>query len=117
MSIVLRSGSFCSRATRWLQARVWRWRSRPQPQLRLCESLALGEHRFVSVIEFDTAKFLVGGTGNSLAILAVLSTPSAPTRAWEKEEKEGSQDEVPTWKFVGRDLEPQKQGQALRNQA
>ena len=39
-------------------------------RLRLCESLPLGEHRFVAVIEFDGEGFLVGGTSASLVLLA-----------------------------------------------
>jgi flagellar biogenesis protein FliO len=38
----------------------------------LCESLALGERRFVAVIEFEQARFLVGGTASSLVLLARL---------------------------------------------
>jgi flagellar biogenesis protein FliO len=41
-------------------------------RLRLCESLPLGERRFVAVIEFDDARFLVGGTASSLVLLASL---------------------------------------------
>ncbi len=46
-------------------------RSQPR-RLRLCESLALGERRFVAVIEFEQARFLVGGTASSLVLLARL---------------------------------------------
>jgi flagellar biogenesis protein FliO len=45
---------------------------RPERRLRLCESLALGERRFVAVIEFERQRFLLGGTGQSLALLAQL---------------------------------------------
>ncbi len=41
-------------------------------RLRLCESLPLGERRFVAVIEFESARFLVGGTSASLVLLARL---------------------------------------------
>jgi len=41
-------------------------------RLRLCESLPLGEHRFVAVVEFDGESFLVGGTSASLVLLARL---------------------------------------------
>ena len=47
--------------------------SRPAPKrLRLCESLPLGERRFVAVVEFDAARFLVGGTSSSLVLLSRL---------------------------------------------
>ena len=42
---------------------------RPLRQLRLCETLSLGEKRFVSVIEFEGKRFLVGGTAGSLVML------------------------------------------------
>jgi hypothetical protein len=42
---------------------------RPPRRLRLCESLPLGERRFVAVVEFERARFLVGGTSASLVLL------------------------------------------------
>jgi len=53
----------------------WAWRAaRPHRtrRLRVCESLSLGERRFVAVIEFNQELFLVGGSGNSLSLLARL---------------------------------------------
>jgi hypothetical protein len=41
-------------------------------RLLLCESLPLGERRFVAVVEFERARFLVGGTSASLVLLARL---------------------------------------------
>jgi flagellar biogenesis protein FliO len=38
--------------------------------LRLCESLPLGDRRFVAVVEFERSRFLVGGTSSSLVLLA-----------------------------------------------
>jgi flagellar biogenesis protein FliO len=47
--------------------------SRRAPRrLRLCESLPLGERRFVAVVEFDESRFLVGGTPSSLVLLSRL---------------------------------------------
>jgi flagellar biogenesis protein FliO len=67
-----------SGAGRWWR-RLLGWRERmlrvgrrPPRRLRLCESLALGERRFVAVIEFEQARFLVGGTASSLVLLARL---------------------------------------------
>lgn len=60
-------------------------RTRKTRRLRVCESLSLGERRFVAVIEFDSQEFLVGGTGTSLALLArlqdgmILPETPAPT--------------------------------------
>jgi len=41
-------------------------------RLRVRETLSLGDRRFVAVIEFDRQEFLVGGSGNSLQLLARL---------------------------------------------
>jgi len=49
---------------------------RPQRRLRLCESLPLGERRFVAVIEFENLRFLLGGTSASLVLLARLDSRS-----------------------------------------
>ena|SRR5271157_4113040 len=64
-----------------LRSRWWGWirsglaavqvRKTPR-RLRLCESLALGEKRFVAVIEFETQRFLVGGGAASVNLLARL---------------------------------------------
>jgi flagellar biogenesis protein FliO len=40
--------------------------------LRLCESLSLGERRFVAVIAYRQSRFLLGGTSGSLVLLANL---------------------------------------------
>lgn len=47
--------------------------SRRAPRrLRLCESLPLGERRFVAVVEYEESRFLLGGTSASLVLLARL---------------------------------------------
>jgi flagellar biogenesis protein FliO len=43
--------------------------------LRLTETLSLGEKRFLAVVQFQQQEFLVGGTGNSIALLARLDAP------------------------------------------
>jgi len=63
----------------WEQAlRLWhgllRISRRAPRRLRLCESLPLGDRRFVAVVEFDQARFLVGGTSASLVLLARLES-------------------------------------------
>jgi flagellar biogenesis protein FliO len=65
----------------WRRARVlWgyvrRFGRRPPRRLRLCESLPLGERRFVAVIEFERSRFLVGGTSAALVLLAELGAKS-----------------------------------------
>ncbi|MGO8789065.1 MAG: flagellar biosynthetic protein FliO [Terriglobia bacterium] len=65
--------------TAWVVAlkTLWQWtqravKTRKPRRLRVCETLSLGERRFLAVIEFDRQEFLVGGTGNSLELLAQL---------------------------------------------
>jgi flagellar biogenesis protein FliO len=54
--------------------------SRGAPRrLRLCESLPLGDRRFVAVVEFDQERFLVGGTPSSLVLLSRLEDASELT--------------------------------------
>jgi flagellar biogenesis protein FliO len=60
----------------WLAGLFDRWRSRSPRTLRLCESLNLGERRFVAVVQFEQQRFLIGGTGNSVVLLSSLPSPS-----------------------------------------
>jgi flagellar biogenesis protein FliO len=63
----------------------WQLRSRPQKQLRLCETLGLGERRFLAVVQFEQQKFLIGGTGSSVALLANLPQASESVAARPQE--------------------------------
>jgi hypothetical protein len=51
---------------------ITRLRHRAPRRLRLNETLQLGDRRFVAVIEFEKARFLLGGTHASLTLLARL---------------------------------------------
>jgi flagellar biogenesis protein FliO len=51
--------------------RAWILR-RPARQLRLCESLSLGEKRLVAVLQFEGQRYLVGATGASITLLSKL---------------------------------------------
>ncbi len=53
--------------------RVLRLSRRPPKGLRLCQSLPLGDRRFVAVVEFERERFLVGGTPASLVLLSRLT--------------------------------------------
>jgi len=56
--------------------------TRRERRLRLCETLSLGEKRFLAVVQVERQEFLVGGSGNSICLLAQLPTPPAsPSRA------------------------------------
>jgi len=57
--------------------RIRRWSQRAPRRLRLCDSLPLGERRFVAVVEFERARFLLGGTTSSLVLLARLGNEQA----------------------------------------
>lgn len=50
---------------------------RPPRRLRLCETLSLGEKRFIAVVRYDRQQFLVGGTANSIALIARLGEAPA----------------------------------------
>ncbi len=48
---------------------------RRQRQLRLLETLSLGDRRFLAVVMVEQEKFLVGGGVNSVSFLTRLSQP------------------------------------------
>lgn len=64
--------------------RTWMLRIRgPARQLRMCESLSLGEKRLVAVVQFEGQRYLVGATGASITLLSKLpdsgeAGPSTP---------------------------------------
>ena len=65
---------------------AWQWVRRAASvrkgrRLRVCETLSLGERRFLAIIEFDRQEFLVGGSGNSLELLARLQDGRVITEA------------------------------------
>jgi flagellar biogenesis protein FliO len=47
-------------------------------RLCLCETVSLGEKRFVAVVRFERHQFLVGGTANSIVLLARLGQARLP---------------------------------------
>jgi hypothetical protein len=57
-----------------IDARLRRMSARAPKRLRLCESLPLGERRFVAVVEFESERFLLGGTASSLTLLSRLNS-------------------------------------------
>ena len=105
--------NYLARMLRWLLARGRSWGSHPSRQLRLRETLALGERRFIAVVEFERQKFLIAGTGSSVAMLAALpndgsqeqnSQPGATREVRDKNRDENQEQkklaqEVPTWEF------------------
>ena len=74
----VRSAPVCSaggsfwRHGRALWQRIVEAGKRQHRSLRLCESLNLGERRFVAVIAYEHSRFLLGGTSGSLVLLTQL---------------------------------------------
>jgi flagellar biogenesis protein FliO len=93
-------GNPLARILHWLATLGRSWRSHPARQLRLRETLALGERRFIAVVEFERQKFLIAGTSSSVAMLTAL--PSAGS-AQENPKPEAGHEEVPTWAFTTKD--------------
>ena len=47
--------------------------TKSQSRLKLCDTLSLGERRFVALIEMESQQFLVGGSASTVTLLATLS--------------------------------------------
>ena len=60
-----------------LGEKIRAWIRRPGRQLRLCESLSLGEKRLVAILQFEGQRYLVGATGASITLLSKLPDSSA----------------------------------------
>ena len=58
-------------------------------RLRLSETLSLGEKRFLAVVQFQHQEFLVGGTGNSIALLAKLDAPGVTPESQTGKQENG----------------------------
>lgn len=63
-----RPGTF-SRVFSWLQKR---YTLRPTKQLRVSETVSLGEKRFVAILHVEDRKFLIGGGASSVSLLTQL---------------------------------------------
>ena len=59
------------RAWRWLQQH--RQRQLAAKRLALCETVSLGEKRFVAIVKVDGQQFLLGGAAGSVSLLARLN--------------------------------------------
>lgn len=71
-----------------LWRRIRRIRLHTAKRLRLCENLPLGERRFVAVVEFESERFLLGGTASSLVLLARLAGAGPQAGAEPQPEEE-----------------------------
>jgi hypothetical protein len=58
-------------------------------RLRICETISLGEKRFVALVEVDGEQFLLGGASGSVTPIARLETPKsapgAPVPLWTQD--------------------------------
>ena len=64
------ASTLVQQAWRWLQARrQWQLASK---RLCLCETVSLGEKRFLAIVKVDGQHFLVGGASSSVSMLAQL---------------------------------------------
>jgi len=68
-----RAVSLAEKVWQWLQARR-RWQLGTK-RLALCETVSLGEKRFLALIRVDGQHFLVGGAPSSVSLLAQLGAP------------------------------------------
>ena len=48
---------------------------RAERRLRLRETLALGDKRFLAIVDCDHQRFLIGGAANSVSLLTALPKP------------------------------------------
>jgi flagellar biogenesis protein FliO len=63
---------------------------RVQKQLKVCESVSLGDKRFVAVIQVDQERFLIGGAANSIAMLTRLQETASFASTMKGLTEEGS---------------------------
>lgn len=49
----------------------------PQKRLRVCESVSLGDKRFLAIVRVDSESFLLGGSTASVSMLAKLNDPNS----------------------------------------
>jgi flagellar biogenesis protein FliO len=64
-------------ALKWITQRVKVQHARKT--LRVCESVSLGDKRFVALVQVDDERFLIGGSSGSVSLLSRL--PEAKTFA------------------------------------
>lgn len=67
-----------------LLLRVWNWLQKSNKfsatkQLRVAETISLGEKRFVSLIQVDGQKFLIGGGATGVSLLTPLGAAEGST--------------------------------------
>ncbi|HVM94596.1 MAG TPA: flagellar biosynthetic protein FliO [Terriglobales bacterium] len=81
-------GAGIARLAIFVRAFLSRVRSR-QKRLALLESVALGDRRFVSVIQFEGRRFLVGSAPSAVTLLAHLPDAGASSASGAAAQGEG----------------------------
>jgi hypothetical protein len=82
--------SFALKSLVSLLTQGWNWTQqklkspRGKKRLRVCESVSLGEKRFVAVIQVDGEQFLVGGSASSVSTLAHLERSREFSEVFER---------------------------------
>ena len=72
---------------------------RKQRSMRLCETLPLGDRRYLALVEVDGHRFLLGAAGNSLSLLARLSSPSETSEILSRrDDVHFDMEEVKAWR-------------------
>ena len=51
---------------------------RQEPSLRVCESVSLGERRFVVIVQYEQRRFLIGSTSQCISLLERLEDRKIP---------------------------------------
>ncbi len=71
------------RALKWIMQRARAQQARKN--LRVCETVSLGEKRFVAVVQVDEERFLIGGSSNAVSLLTRLQEVNGFAVAHERE--------------------------------
>lgn len=77
-------------------SRIWSWLSRnrafgAEKQLRISETLSLGEKRFVALLHVEGRKFLIGGGASGVSLLTPLEPAADSTQSLQRGAGEQSQ--------------------------
>jgi len=70
-------------ALKWMMQRVRVQQARKN--LRVCETVSLGEKRFVAVVQVDEQRFLIGGSSSAVSLLTRLQETQSFAVALERE--------------------------------
>jgi flagellar biogenesis protein FliO len=70
-------------AVRWIMQRAQAQQARKN--LRVCETVSLGEKRFVAVVQVDEERFLIGGSSGAVSLLTRLQEAKSFSVALERE--------------------------------